>query len=88
VDGTLSRVSLSFKCKLESGEGNSAPDPEDVIKNLNSEVMMLWIILAVLVVLWLLGLVGGVGGSLIHALLAIAVVVLLYNLFSGRRTVS
>jgi uncharacterized protein DUF5670 len=49
---------------------------------------MLWITFAVLVVLWLLGLIGGVGGSLIHALLAIAVAVLLYNLFSGRRTAS
>jgi Family of unknown function (DUF5670) len=70
------------------GEGNSAPDPEDVIKNLNSEVAMLWAIFAVLVVLWLLGLVGGVGGSLIHALLLIAVVVLVYNLLSSRWTVS
>jgi hypothetical protein len=70
---------------LESGEGNSAPDPDDVIKNLDSEVTMLWTIFAVLVVLWLLGLVGG---SSLHALLAIAVVVLLYNLLSGRRTVS
>ena len=49
---------------------------------------MLWIIFAVLVVLWLFGLVGGIGGSLIHALLAIAVVVLLYKLFGDRRTVS
>jgi hypothetical protein len=48
---------------------------------------MLWTILAVLVALWLLGLVGGVGGSLIHALLVIAAVVLLIQLFSGRRTV-
>ncbi len=49
---------------------------------------MLWIIFVVLVFLWLLGLVGGVGGPLIHVLLAIAVVVLLYNLLSGRRAVS
>jgi Family of unknown function (DUF5670) len=48
---------------------------------------MLWTIVAILLVLWLLGLVGGVGGSLIHALLVIAVVVLIYNLLSGRRAV-
>ncbi|MEP7337826.1 MAG: lmo0937 family membrane protein [Acidobacteriota bacterium] len=48
---------------------------------------MLWTIIAVLVVLWLLGLVGGIGGSLIHALLVIAVIVLVYNLISGRRGV-
>lgn len=48
---------------------------------------MLWTIIAVLVVLWLLGLVGGIGGSLIHALLVIAVIVLVYNLITGRRGV-
>lgn len=46
---------------------------------------MLWTILAVLLVLWLLGFIGGVGGSLIHALLVIAAVVLLIQLFTGRR---
>jgi len=49
---------------------------------------MLWTIIAVLVVLWLLGLIGGVGGSFIHALLVIAAIVLIYNLFSRRRTVN
>ena len=48
---------------------------------------MLWTVLAVLVVLWLLGLIGGIGGSMIHALLVIAAVVLLIQLFTGRRTV-
>jgi hypothetical protein len=48
---------------------------------------MLWTVLAVLLVLWLLGLIGGIGGSLIHALLVIAAVVLLIQLFTGRRTV-
>jgi hypothetical protein len=37
-------------------------------------------------VLWLLGLIGHVGGSLIHLLLVIAVIVLIINLVSGRRT--
>jgi hypothetical protein len=49
---------------------------------------MLWTIIIVLVALWLLGLVGGIGGSFIHVLLAIAAVVLIYNLLSGRRVVS
>lgn len=48
---------------------------------------MLWTILAILLVLWLLGLIGGIGGSLIHALLVIAGVILLIQLFTGRRTV-
>ena len=47
---------------------------------------MLWTIVAVLVVLWLLGLVGNIGGGLIHALLVIAVIVVIYNVITGRRT--
>jgi Family of unknown function (DUF5670) len=49
---------------------------------------ILWAIVVVLLVLWLLGwLVVHVGGGLIHILLVIAVIVLLYNLFVGRRAV-
>jgi len=48
---------------------------------------MLWTIFAILLVLWLLGFGFHVGGSLIHVPLVIAVVVLLINLLSGRRTV-
>ena len=46
---------------------------------------MLWTIVAVLVVLWLLGLIGHIGGGLIHALLVIAVLVVIYNFITGRR---
>lgn len=46
---------------------------------------MLWTILVILVVLWLVGLIGHIGGSLIHALLVIAVILLIYNLVAGRR---
>lgn len=48
---------------------------------------MLWTILVVLLILWLLGFSFHVGGSLIHILLVIAVVVLVINLISGRRSV-
>ncbi len=48
---------------------------------------MLWTILVVLLVLWLLGLVSHVGGNLIHILLVVAVIVLVYNLVIGRRSV-
>jgi hypothetical protein len=41
----------------------------------------------VILVLWLLGFLGGVGGSLIHVLIVAAVIVLLFNLLSGRRRV-
>jgi len=47
---------------------------------------MLWTILVILVVLWLLGFSFNIGGGLIHILLVAAVVVLIYNLVTGRRT--
>jgi hypothetical protein len=47
---------------------------------------MLWTIFVVLLILWLLGFGFHVGGGLIHLLLVIAVVVLVINLISGRRT--
>jgi len=46
---------------------------------------MLWTIIVILFVLWLLGFSFQIGGGLIHLLLVIAVVVLIYNLISGRR---
>lgn len=48
---------------------------------------MLWTILVVLLVLWALGaFVFNVGG-LIHLILVVALIVLVINLLSGRRTV-
>ena len=49
---------------------------------------MLWTIFVILLVLWLLGFSFHVGGGLIHLLLVIAVVVLLFNLLSGRRALT
>jgi hypothetical protein len=48
---------------------------------------MLWTIIALFLILWLLGFSFGVGGSLIHLLLVVALVVLVFNLLSGRRAV-
>jgi hypothetical protein len=47
---------------------------------------MLWTIFVVIGILWLLGFSLHVGGSLIHLLLVIALVVLVINLLSGRRS--
>ena len=47
---------------------------------------MLWTIFVILVVLWLLGFISHVGGGLIHLLLVIALIVLVYNLVTGRRS--
>ena len=46
---------------------------------------MLWTIMVVLLILWLLGFGLHVGGGLVHLLLVLAVVVLIYNLVTGRR---
>ena len=46
---------------------------------------MLWTIIVILVVLWLLGFSFNIGGGLIHILLVIALIVLVYNLLTGRR---
>lgn len=48
---------------------------------------MLWTILVVLLVLWLIGFSTGVVGNLIHLVLVIALVLLVINLLTGRRTV-
>jgi hypothetical protein len=47
---------------------------------------MLWTIFVILIVLWLLGFSFHVGGGLIHLLLVVALVVLVFNLVTGRRT--
>ena len=49
---------------------------------------MLWTITIVLVILWAVGLVTSYTlGGWIHILLVLAVVVLIFNLLSGRRAV-
>ena len=48
---------------------------------------MLWTIFVILLILWLLGFGFHVAGSLIHLLLVVAVIVLIINLVTGRRTV-
>lgn len=47
---------------------------------------MLWTIIVVLAVLWLLGFSLNIGGGLIHALIVIALALLVFNLISGRRS--
>jgi hypothetical protein len=45
---------------------------------------MLWLLVVLLLVLWLGGFTLNVAGGLIHALLVIAVIVAIYNLFVTR----
>jgi len=47
---------------------------------------MLWTIAVILIVLWLLGLVSSYTlGGFIHILLVVAIIVVLLNVFQGRR---
>jgi hypothetical protein len=46
---------------------------------------MLWTIVAVLLILWLLGFSLHIGGGIVHILLVVALIVIVYNLLSGRR---
>jgi len=51
------------------------------------ENQMLWTIFVILLILWLLGMVSSYTvGGFIHILLVVALVVLLINIISGRRT--
>lgn len=49
---------------------------------------MLWTLFLVLLILWLAGFGFSIGGSLIHLLLVLALVLLIYNLVTGRRTIA
>jgi len=47
---------------------------------------MLWTIVAILLILWLLGFGFHVAGSLVHIILVVALIVVVFNLLSGRRS--
>ena len=49
--------------------------------------VMLWAIIAILLILWLLGFTIVHVGGLIHLLLVVALIVLIFQLISGRRAV-
>lgn len=50
---------------------------------------LLWLVAVICIIIWLLGMLGVVPGmatgNLVHILLVIAIIVVLYNLISGRR---
>ncbi|MGA2673481.1 MAG: lmo0937 family membrane protein [Terracidiphilus sp.] len=47
---------------------------------------MLWTIFVIILVLWLLGFSFHIAGGLIHLLLVIALIILVFNLVTGRRS--
>jgi hypothetical protein len=46
---------------------------------------LLWLIIVILVILWIAGFAFSLGGNLIHALIVIAVIVLVVQLITGKR---
>jgi len=50
---------------------------------------LLWLVAVICIIIWLLGMLGVVPGIstgyLLHILLVIAIIVVLYNLISGRK---
>jgi hypothetical protein len=48
---------------------------------------MLWTILVIILILWLVGFLAQVGGGFVHLLLLVALIVLILQLVTGRRTV-
>ena len=71
---------------LEISGGGAGPFAGDSGNLSSAEVLMLWTMFVILLILWLLGFSFHIAGGLIHLLLVIAVVVLVINLISGRRT--
>jgi hypothetical protein len=45
---------------------------------------LLWTIIVILFILWLIGFLVHVGGGLIHLLLLVVLILVIFNLLSGR----
>ncbi len=91
VGGSRCEISRQSDCRFgleNSSFKDSCLDAVVTLDALLTEEMktMLWTIIVILVILWLLGFIGGFGGSLIHILIVVAVIILIYNLVSGRRS--
>ncbi|HLR64157.1 MAG TPA: lmo0937 family membrane protein [Pseudogracilibacillus sp.] len=46
---------------------------------------IVWTLIGLLILFWLIGFVAKIGGGIIHFLLVIALVLLIFNLITGRR---
>jgi hypothetical protein len=76
ADGSYLRLGSKRRWRLQTGM------PKTSARRLN----MLWTIVAILLIMWLLGFSFHIAGSLVHLLLVIALVVIVINLLSGRRS--
>jgi hypothetical protein len=71
---------------LVESRGLAAEPHVVTLRATHKETSMLWTIFVIILVLWLLGFSFHIAGGLIHLLLVVALVVLIVNLVSGRRT--
>jgi hypothetical protein len=47
-------------------------------------MQLIWSLIVLLFVLWIIGFIAHIGGGLIHLLLVVAVVLIVFNLLTGR----
>ncbi len=48
---------------------------------------LVWALLAIVLIVWLIGLLADLAGNVIHLLLVVALLILIYQLVTGRRAV-
>lgn len=46
---------------------------------------VIWTLIGLLVLFWMIGIVAKIGGGIIHFLLVVALILLIFNLITGRR---
>jgi hypothetical protein len=66
-----------------------APEPDFRSRaqlNMEKVRIMLWTIFVVVLILWALGFGFHIAGGLIHVLLVVALIILVLNLITGRRS--
>jgi hypothetical protein len=79
------QATYNWKDAAETGPHRLQRSPQIVLPSLG-EPTMLWTITIILFILWILGLVSSYTlGGWIHILLVLAIIVLIFNLLSGRR---
>jgi hypothetical protein len=81
-----SRKQACSSMNLVESRGLAAEPHVVTLRATHKETSMLWTIFVIILVLWLLGFSFHIAGGLIHLLLVVALVVLIVNLVSGRRT--
>jgi len=79
-----------YNCRRNgaSSPGTGVPVGATIMEEVNEMAGLLWTVITILFVLWLIGFAMHIGGGLIHLLLVVAVIMFLFNLFTGRRTVA